>query len=380
MMRASFFFMPFRFSKTRSKEATYLYILAAIVGACTIILGVYFLWSRLHSKGLVPSLPNSISPPESEEVSAIYPPCVFTRSLDGVCVETKEEEHSQLIGVMIENAVDARPLTGLAAASVVYEAPVEANIPRFLALYPISANVKKVGPVRSARPYFVSFIEEYPKSLYAHVGGSPAALDEITHSDRLIDVNEMTKGWYFWRSDERRAPHNTYISSALWQKAAEAYEPDIVIGPWTFARREPCHTGCTATVTIDVAGTVYDVSWMYNTSTGQYERFQGHDRHRDEDGTPIHAGTVIVARMNVATIDAVGRKEVSVVGEGKTDVYAFGEVVSGKWQKKTVNDPTRWVTADGAPIALAPGPIWIEILPPEVTVTTTVMVSRDESL
>jgi hypothetical protein len=93
----------------------------------------------------------------------------------------------------------------------------------------------------------------------------------------------------------------------------------------------------------------------------------------DEYGAHISAGTVIIARMNVKTVDAVGRKEVGVVGQGRADVYAFGEVVKGLWQKKKANDPTVWVTENGTPIPLAPGPIWIEILPPEISVTSTTM-------
>ncbi len=353
-----------------AREAVYLYTLATIVGVCTLILGLYFLVTHFSYRDKPASVLNK-EKDVSQEPSLVYPPCVFTRSLDGVCVDSKEEEHGRLIGVMIENAVDAWPLSGLAHASVVFEAPVEANIPRFLAFYPVSTVVKKVGPVRSARPYFISFIEEYHSSLYAHVGGSPEALDIIAHSDMLIDLNEMTRGWYFWRSDDRHAPHNTYISSVLWQKAAQAYEPNIVSGSWTFVRREPCHNDCTQVVEIDMPGTVYDVSWAYNTSTGRYERYQGHRRHADEDGTVIDAGTVIVARMRVDTIDAVGRKEVGVVGKGEVDVYAFGEVVHGQWQKKTKNDRTVWLHEDGTPIALAPGPVWVEIVPPEVHVIAT---------
>ena len=362
--------MPLPKKTTRSREATYLYLLSAIVGVCTVILIVYFLVHRLRGEDIF-VVPPDASSSSVKESFLIYPPCEFTRSLDGVCVQIKEEESGPIIGVMIENAVDARPLAGLSSASVVFEAPVEANIPRFLALYPITATVKKVGPVRSARPYFVSFIEEYARSLYAHVGGSPVALDDIARSEKLIDLNEMTRGWYFWRSDERGAPHNTYISSALWQKAAEAYEPSAVSGHWIFARREPCHSDCTEMVTIDMPGTLYDVSWSYNTSTGQYERSQGHVRHVDDDGTPVNAATVIIARMSVATIDAVGRKEVSQIGRGEADIYAFGDVVHGFWQKKSVNDKTVWVQADGTPIALAPGPIWVEILPPETQVRVT---------
>ena len=60
-------------------------------------------------------------------------------------------------GVMIENYVDARPQTGLDKADIVYEALAEGGITRFIAIF--HDNIPTVaGPVRSARPYFVSIV------------------------------------------------------------------------------------------------------------------------------------------------------------------------------------------------------------------------------
>src|SRR5690606_23920743 len=126
------------------------------------------------------------------------------------------------VGIMIENHYDARPLSGLADASVVYEAPVEGNYTRFLAVFPEDAEVQKIGPVRSARTYYLDWVSEYPDMLYMHVGGSPDALEKIkTHG--IFDFNEFYRGWYYWRDSGRYAPHNVYTSSALFQKAMDEY-------------------------------------------------------------------------------------------------------------------------------------------------------------
>ena len=50
------------------------------------------------------------------------------RALDGVWVEPGEENHVP-VAIMIENLGEARPQSGLSAANLVFEAPVEAGIP-----------------------------------------------------------------------------------------------------------------------------------------------------------------------------------------------------------------------------------------------------------
>ena len=66
---------------------------------------------------------------------------------------------------MIENSVDARPQSGLSSADVIYEAVAEGGITRFLTVYYCQDPVE-VGPVRSARTYYVDFASEYGDALY----------------------------------------------------------------------------------------------------------------------------------------------------------------------------------------------------------------------
>ena len=68
------------------------------------------------------------------------------------------EKHRPL-GVMIENHEEARPQSGLSSADIVYEAVAEGGITRFLAVF-YCQDAGVVGPVRSARTYFIDFISE----------------------------------------------------------------------------------------------------------------------------------------------------------------------------------------------------------------------------
>jgi hypothetical protein len=52
------------------------------------------------------------------------------------------------VAVMINNHIDARPLSGLNSADIVIEASVESGITRLMAIY-WSTAPEKVGPIRS---------------------------------------------------------------------------------------------------------------------------------------------------------------------------------------------------------------------------------------
>ena len=76
---------------------------------------------------------------------------MLPRRLDGVMVPAGQEA-LRPIAIMVENHPDSRPWSGLDQASVVFEAPVEGGITRFMAIFDSTSTINEVGPVRSARP------------------------------------------------------------------------------------------------------------------------------------------------------------------------------------------------------------------------------------
>ena len=78
------------------------------------------------------------------------------------------------IAVMIDDLGPARPQSGFSAASVVWQAPAEGGIPRYMLIF--QENIPTdVGPVRSSRYYYIAWAAEW-RAVYAHAGGSPQAL------------------------------------------------------------------------------------------------------------------------------------------------------------------------------------------------------------
>lgn len=298
--------------------------------------------------------------------------CQHRRVLDGVCVASEEEINPKLVAIMIENHVDARPLSGLAEASIVYEAPVEANYTRFMAVYPVGVKAEKVGPVRSVRPYYLDWLSEYGDVMYMHVGGSPEGL-ALAKEYKIFDLNEFYFGRYYWRASDRSAPHYIYTSSELWEKAlgdySDYYDIDKYYG-WTFATTSPDHIITSSLgeselmtgVKITFLTPNYIVNWKFNSSTQKYDRYQGDELQRDTSGRKIKADTIIIQRVKSLVIDEIGRKRINTIGSGEATVFYDGKKIDGTWEKEKRTERTRFFNELGDEIKLKPGKIWVEVV------------------
>ncbi len=339
----------------RKKEITILHIASAALIVSGIILLVWFFaranyWTSHFFDDTVFV---------SDEVST---PCV-PRILDGVCVSA-EEKKPRLVAVMIENHLDARPQSGLSKASIVYEAPVEANYSRFMAVFPIDADVPKAGPVRSARPYFLDWVREFGIPMYMHVGGSADALD-ILKNGNYFDFNEFWRGNYFWRSTDRYAPHNSYTSSENWTKGWEDFGKDTYTmsdESWVFGDVTSCTIDCAELIVVSFLPPIYQAEWRYSSSTEKYLRYQLKKPHVDQDGTQIGADTIVVQYVETKVLDAELRIEMDTIGSGEARVFTKGNVVEGVWKKTSGDSKTRFYDSNGVEIPFTAGKIWIEVV------------------
>jgi hypothetical protein len=288
----------------------------------------------------------------------------FSRRLDGLAVLNPSETTSSVVAIMIDNHPDARPQSGLSQARVVYEVPVEGGITRFFAIFDVDDQVAKVGPVRSSRPYFLDWLSEYGNTSYWHSGGSKEALDLIKQF-KIWDVNEFYFGPYFWRSDDREAPHNLYTSSDKWQKlfAGTPHEEQDWRG-WLFDPNLSDNFTATDVDSLQIKyETNYLVGWMYDKEKQRYVRKQNDKIINDEAGSTVFADTVIVQVVESEVIDDEGRKKVTTIGKGDARVLRNGKMIRGFWQKDSRTNRTRFYDLAGREIPLQPGKIWIQVIP-----------------
>jgi hypothetical protein len=274
----------------------------------------------------------------------------------------------QYFAVMIDNHTLARPEAGLADAPLVFEAPVEGGITRFMAVLADGANLRRIGPVRSVRPYYVEWALEYGAVL-VHVGGSPEALTMLDGpGNDYRHLNQMVNGGYFWRDRERDAPHNVYTSSELLHSALDTVKagdaaPDST-RPFKAGGVEgrPVGEPSASEITIDYSVASYSVTWVYDESTNAYARHRGQDDVTDESGAAITADNVIVQFTDVKTVDDVGRKRIRTGGTGDALVLRDGRIIEAQWSKEAGGRTRFLFTEGGEEIPLNVGKTWIQVV------------------
>lgn len=312
---------------------------------------------------------------------------------------TKEErkiwEQRRPLTVMIENHQDSRPQSGLSRADVVYEAVAEGGITRFLAVFYCAASAEEVtiGPVRSARTYFLDWASEYGDyPLYAHVGGAniagPAnALGQIESYGWLAkgnDLNQFAIGFpVFWRDYERlghpvATEHTMYSTTEkLWEVAQkrglnaqddEGNRWDKNFVSWKFKQEAPKEKrGEITKIEFDFwkGYKDYSVAWEYDRETNLYRRFNGQQPHKDlNNNEQLTAKVVIVQFMEEkGPIDELKHMLYKTTGRGKAIIFQDGEVIAANWAKAKRQERTKFFNNQGKEIEFNGGQIWIEILP-----------------
>lgn len=286
------------------------------------------------------------------------------RALDGVLVSAEEANLLPYV-VMIDNHPDARPSSGLAEANLVFEVPVEGGMTRYMAVYDATTTVDQIGPVRSARPYFVELADGLG-AVYAHVGGSPEGLARIAASPKFRDLNEYWNGKYFWRSAKRDAPHNVYTRTELLHAAAAAKSwPTGLLRGWRFKDEDPPDSA-TGTTRGRVSGpTIPDgavsVAWNYTRTTNAYERALDSRPHVELDGSQVRAKNIVVILTDAQIKDAEGRLTLRTTGKGSALLYRDGKKHALTW-RRTTGGLFQFETVDGSDALFNRGTTWIEIV------------------
>ena len=352
------------------REASQFSLLLFVAAVAVLVITVSWLTGWIGDwGGFVKARTKKVVPAVVEPVVPAAP--THARLIDGVAIPDTEQASGRYYALTIDNLYVARPQSGISKASVVYEAPVEAGITRFLFVFPDDVQVDKIGPVRSARPYFLDWISEYD-ALYAHVGGSNEALDNIT-AYGLRDMNEFSQGAYFWRASEREAPHNAYTSTEMLSKNFEkrfSERPPRPLDGWKFKADAPeGERPAKATLAIEYGDPHVNVSWNYAPATNSYARIQGGKAIKDADGTAVTAKNIVVQEAAVTVIDDYGRRKIVTVGKGEATFAFDGLTVHGTWSKDSRTARTRFFDASRNEIAFNAGTTWIEVVPTGTAVT-----------
>lgn len=323
---------------------------------------IFGLGQILRSGGGEPVAQTAFDATNASTTPAVQIPGNYVRrQLDGVYVAPAEANFYP-VAVMIDNDPNARPQAGLAHAQVVYEALAEGAITRFMAIFSAATSTPAaIGPVRSARPYFVDWAQGY-HALYAHVGGSPEALAELAGVS-MFDINEFYQGKYFWRADDRTAPHNvlgsvenfyTYLDNL--NARFSAYRS------WQYKDDAPADQRGNQDIEINYNNPLFAVFWQYDREQNQYRRFMAGSPHNDADGTPVIAKNIVILQVPSQIIDAELRRHMQNVGEGKAWYCLDGICQTGTWKKTSATEREVIYDDKNEEVKFNAGTAWIEVV------------------
>ncbi|WP_152187492.1 DUF3048 domain-containing protein [Georgenia satyanarayanai] len=313
--------------------------------------------------GCTSSVPRGVATPTAT-ATATAPAPGATWPLTGVPVEDAEERPA--VAVKIDNTAMARPQTGLGEADVVWEEMVEGGITRFNAVFH-SRLPEVVGPVRSVRPMDAGIVAPLggPQVIS---GGQPLFLDSVRDAGvQLVSHDAGDAG--FFRSPDRRAPHNLYGRLPELLSQAEATEPPP--GQFSFAadgeEATAATTGEPATA-LRLSFPQTSPGWTWDADAGHWLRDEAGEPATSADGDVLGADNVVVLRVEVVASEGHDQSgdavpETVMTGTGEALVASGGHVVPATWSKAALGEPVALGTAAGDGVLLAPGTTWVELVP-----------------
>lgn len=273
-----------------------------------------------------------------------------------------EKANRRPLAIMMSNDKEALPQYGINRAGVVYEAPVEGTMNRYMAVIEDYDDLDRIGSVRSCRTYYTYFAREFD-AIYAHFGQSTFALPYLDNVDNINGI-EGTGGNAFYRSSDKKAPHNAYASAKKIKSTIEklGYSTeyhDSYNGHFKFA-------GGDTQVELDgqdaykvVPGYTYNEPWFeYHEDDGLYYRFQYGAPHKGDEGQ-IAVKNIIIQYAewgHYATTDYLNIN----LHTGREGYYITnGKSIPVTWKKDGEFGVTRFYDLDGKEITLNKGKTWI---------------------
>lgn len=257
-----------------------------------------------------------------------------------------------VVALKVDNAPDALPQTGLQAADIVVEEPVEGGVTR-LAVFFHSEIGGVTGPVRSLRASDIGIVKP-AEAVLAASGGAPPVLDEVQQAGIATRLDGSAPG--FSRDPARVAPHNLFVD------VGELYDDLDAPGPpgpyFSFADAADLPEGEPAEAVV--------LTFSPAQTTRLDETGDGWQRVLDTpDG--FSADTVIALTVEQGTADYLDPSGAPVPinlteGTGTGWLAHDGQVIEIEWSKESSGDP--WTFSSGEEsIGVPPGRTYLALLP-----------------
>jgi hypothetical protein len=294
--------------------------------------------------------------------------------LDGVYAPP-DLAHRLPLAVMVDDNKIARPQSGFSSASIVIQAMADGGEDRYMMIFQ-EGTATDIGPVRSARPYFVYWATEY-KPLFGHFGGDAESLQRVipAMARYLYNEDDLSGGaCHYHRISTRPAPHNAYTNSAalircMLKRGYPATYQNVPTRTFVDAEPEYAHPS-SQTITIPYRTGV--VSYEYDPTVDNYLRLVSGTRQVDPaSNQQVRPTSVVVMYQSYSMVPSLDemRPYVGNIGTGAAIVFQEGKAITGTWKKSSKTALTRFYDKAGNEISLVRGQIFIQSVPIGTKVT-----------
>lgn len=273
------------------------------------------------------------------------------------------------VAVMIDNEKPAWPHAGLNDAFLLYEIIIEGGETRIMALFK-GKQTEKIGPIRSARHYFLDYVIENDAE-YVHYGWSPQAQNDIKRFS-INNINGVTgDSRIFWREGNLNSYHNVFTSMKNILELSEKKEYRNISedkGVFTYSANEIYLDNGQDANNIKIKySNIQNVSYVYNKEKQVYERYMRGLAHKDRYTDEFFiAKNIIVCYIKNGLLDDsenVGRQELYNIGKGEGVYITNGRFINIIWEKNDRFDTTKYYNEKGEEIVLNDGITWVQIVP-----------------
>ena len=336
---------------------------------------------------------NNEKNPQQDSIAAEESNLEIEQEVEEEIEEIKQEPEIKIfngndrpIAFMIDNNKNAQPQASLNSTYMVYEIIVEGGESRLMALFKGTV-ADQVGPIRSARHYFIDYAMEND-ALYAHLGMSPqaqATFQEfgIQHiNGQVYDTGKArTENSLYWRATHKKAPHNAYTNTESILKVANGY------GWKTTSDKESVLNYVAEEVNLDAEDAFsvesvkipyakgHTVEYKYDNETGRYTRWSKGKKMYDEmTNEPVTTKNIIITLAENYTLDDgenKGRQDVLTIGSLDGYYITNGKAIKIKCNKASRFEQTEYVDLNGNEIKVNDGNTWVNVCPIDANVTFT---------
>ena len=304
-------------------------------------------------------------PQASAEATVAAPVGLSAWPLTGISKSARARATRVALAALFAPGPLSRELAGVGAADAVYEWGGSGSNTQVEALLQ-STMPAAAGPVGASTPIAQAIAQQY-RAVTGSLGstGSPSAPKASGQAMAMTPASFPSA----FGKGASGLPGGVYLvapkaNAAIPSAAAAGQHPGRLFFSASVESTQPI-----ASVTVPFSAKAA-VRWGYRAKTGTYERTVQGTLQRDAltKKTIAVRNVVVMWARSAEGGPASAPGDLSPVGSGQVSVFRGGVRLDGHW-RASPDSPPRFTTDGGAPILLAPGSTWFEVIPLTANIT-----------